>query len=102
MSTAAESSGTAAGVRLEATIRPRTSPDPDALKGLDVLPPLDEALHVLMSPAQVVDVVMAGYEVLVFAAHPIGPLDPSLIMDDAVAQAWIDDKVAKIRSGRRS
>ena len=55
-----------------------------------------------MSPSQVVEVVMAGYEVRVFAAHPIGPLDPSLIMDDAAAQAWIDDKVAKIRSGRRS
>jgi len=102
MSTAAGSSDTPAGVRLEATIRPGTSPDPDALKGLDVLPPLDGALHVLMSPGQVVDVVTAGYEVLVLAAHPIGPLDPSLIMDDATAQAWIDDKVAQIRSGRRS
>lgn len=101
MSTAAGSSGTA-GVRLEATIHPGTSPDPDALRGLDVLPPLDGALHVLMSPSQVVDVVTAGYEVRVFAAHPIGPLDPSLIMDDATAQAWIDDQVAKIRSGRRS
>jgi len=102
MSTAAGSSGTAAGVRLEATIRPRTSQAPDALKGLDVLPPVEGELHVLMSPSQVVEVVMAGYEVRVFAAHPIGPLDPSLIMDDAAAQAWIDDKVAKIRSGRRS
>ena len=55
-----------------------------------------------MSPSQVVEVVTAGYEVRVFAAYPIGPLDPSLIMDDATAQAWIDDRVAKIRSGRRS
>ena len=55
-----------------------------------------------MSPSQVVEVVTAGYEVRVFAAHPIGPLDPSLIMDDPTAQAWIDDRVAKIRSGRRS
>ena len=102
MSTAARSSGTAAGVRLEATIRPRTSPDPDALKGLDVLPPLEGELHVLMSPSQVVEVVTAGYEIRVFAAHPIGPLDPALVMDDASAQAWIDDRVAKIRGGRRS
>ena len=102
MSKAAESSGTAAGVRLEATIRPRTSPDPGALRGLDVLPPAEGDLHVLMSPSQVAEVVMAGYEVRVFAAHPIGPLDPALVMDDATAQAWIDERVAKIRSGRRS
>jgi len=102
MSTATGSSRTAAGVRLEATIRPRTSPDPDALRGLDVLPPLEGALHVLMSPGQVVDVVTAGYEVRVFAAHPIGPLDPSLVMEDAPAQAWIDERVAKIRGGRRA
>jgi hypothetical protein len=102
MSTATGSSGIAAGVRLEATIRPRTSPDPDALRGLDVLPPLEGALHVLMSPGQVAEVVTAGYEVRVFAAHPIGPLDPALIMDDAAAQAWIDDRATKIRSGRRS
>src|SRR5215469_11323429 len=102
MSTGEGPSGSAVAVRLEATIHPRTSPDPEALRGLDVLPPLGEALHVLMSPSQVVEVVLAGYEVRVFAAHPIGPLDPSLIMDDAAAQAWIDDRVAKIRRGRRS
>ncbi len=102
MSTAAESSGTGAGVRLEATIWPRKSPDPGALEGLDVLPPLEGALHVLMSPGQVVDVVTAGYEVRVFAAHPIGPLDPSLVMDNAAAQAWIDERVAQIRGGRRA
>jgi hypothetical protein len=102
MSTAAESSGTAARVRLEATIRPRTSPDPGALEGLDVLPPLEGALHVLMSPGQVVDVVTAGYEVRVFAAHRIGPLDPSLVMDNAAAQAWIDERVTQIRGGRRA
>jgi hypothetical protein len=102
MSTAAGPSRTAAGVRLEATIRPRTSPDPDALRGLDVLPPLEGELHVLISPSQVVEVVTAGYEVRVFAALPIGPLDPALVMDDAAAQAWIDERVAKIRGGRRS
>jgi len=102
MSTAAGSSRTGAGVRLEATIRPRTSPDPGALEGLDVLPPLEGALHVLMSPGQVVDVVTAGYEVRVFAAHPVGPLDPSLVMDNAAAQAWIDERVAQIRGGRRA
>jgi hypothetical protein len=99
MSTAAGSSG-AARVRLEATIWPRRSPDPGALAGLDVLPPLDGALHVLMSPGRVADVVTAGYEVRVFAAHPIGPLDPSLVMDDDAAQAWIDERVALIQRGR--
>jgi hypothetical protein len=53
-----------------------------------------------MSPSQVVDVVTAGYEVRVFAAHPIGPLDPALVMDDDAAQAWIDERVAQIRGGR--
>jgi hypothetical protein len=101
MSTPAGSSGTAAAVRLEATIRPRTAPDPGALRGLDVLPPLDGALHVLLSPSQVAAVVAAGYEVLVFAAHPVGPLDPRLIMDDATAQARLDERLAQIRSGRR-
>jgi hypothetical protein len=100
MSTAAELSGTAAGVRLEATIRPRTSPDHGALRGLDVLPPLEGALQVLMSPGQVVDVVTVGYEVRVFAAHPIGLLHPSLVMDDDAARAWIDERVAQIRGGR--
>lgn len=102
MSTPSGSSGIAAGVRLEATIRPGAAPDPGALRGLDVLPPRDGALHVLLSPGQVAEVVAAGYEVLVFAAHPIGPLDPGLIMDDATAQAWLDERMAQIRSGRRS
>jgi hypothetical protein len=55
-----------------------------------------------MSPSRVVELVAAGYEVRVFAAHPIGPLDPALVMDDAAAQAWIDERVAKIRGGRRA
>jgi len=95
--------GNAARVRLEATIRPRPtrSPDPSLLHGLDVLPRLDGLLHVLMSPDQIAPVVAAGYEVRVFAAVPIRPLDPALIMDDATAQAWIDDKVAQIRGDRR-
>jgi hypothetical protein len=41
-----------------------------------------------MSAGQVVDVVTAGYEVRVFAARPIGPLHPSLVMDDDAARAW--------------
>jgi hypothetical protein len=49
-----------------------------------------------------VEVVTAGYEVRVFAAHPIGPLDPALVMDDAAAQAWIGERVAKIRGRRRA
>ena len=55
-----------------------------------------------MSPGQVVELVTAGYEVRVFAAYPIGPLDPALVMHDATAQAWLDERVAQIRSGRRS
>jgi hypothetical protein len=54
-----------------------------------------------MSPSRVAEVVAAGYEVRVFAAHPIGPLDPALVMDDAAAQAWLDERVAQIRGGRR-
>ena len=55
-----------------------------------------------MSPSQVVEVVTAGYEVRVFAALPIGPLDPALVMDDATAQAWLEERVAQIRGGRRA
>jgi hypothetical protein len=102
MSTPSGSPGTTAGVRLEATIRSRTATDPGVLQGLDVLPPLDGALHVLLTPGQLAAVVIGGYEVLVFAAHPIGPLDPSLIMDDATAQARLDERMAQIRGGRRS
>ena len=102
MGVAAGSSDSARRVRLEATIHSGRPADPAMLSGLDVLPPLNGALHVLMSPSQVVEVVTAGYEVRVFAAHPVRPLDPSLIMDDATAQAWIDDKVAQIRGGMES
>ena len=55
-----------------------------------------------MSPSRIAEVVTAGYEVRVFAAHPIGPLDPALVMDDAAAQAWLDQRVAQIRGGRRA
>jgi hypothetical protein len=102
MVTAAGPSDNAGEVQLEATIHSGRSADPAALSGLDVLPRLNGAFHALMSPGQVVEIVAAGYEVRVFAAHPVGPLDPSLIMDDATAQAWIDDRVAQIRGGRKS
>jgi hypothetical protein len=72
------------------------------LRGLDVLPPRDGERHVLLSPGQIAGVVSAGYEVLVFAVHPIGPLDPSLVMDDATARARLDEVLARIQPGRRS
>jgi hypothetical protein len=102
MSTPAGQSGTAAAVRLEAVVRPRTAPDPGALRGLDALPPLNGERHFLLSPGQIAGVVSAGYEVLVFAVHPIGPLDPGLVMDDATAQARLDEVLARIQHGRRS
>ncbi|WP_427007922.1 hypothetical protein [Pseudarthrobacter sp. H2] len=56
-------------------------PDPEG--GVRLLVDMDEAARLVES----------GFEVTLVAAAPAGPLDPSLVMDDDAARAWLEERL---------
>jgi hypothetical protein len=38
-----------------------------------------------------------GYEVRLLKAHPVRPLDGSMVMDDETADGWLEERVRGLR-----
>jgi hypothetical protein len=62
---------------------------PDPGGGVRLLVDMDEAARLVES----------GYEVTLVAAAPAGPLDPSLVMDDDAARAWLEERLRGVEQG---
>jgi hypothetical protein len=58
---------------------------------LDRVPDPGEGVRLLVDMDEAARLVESGFEVTIVQAAPAGPLDPSLIMDDDAAAAWLDE-----------
>lgn len=58
---------------------------------LDRVPDPEGGVRILVDMDEAARLVESGFEVTLVRAAPAGPLDPSLIMDDDAAAAWLDE-----------
>ena len=89
-------------IRFAATVRPgvarltgRSAEDVADLD-LDRMPDRDGQARFLLSAEGVRRLVDLGFEVTVQQAHPVAPLDASLVMTDDAAQTWLDAQLANV------
>jgi hypothetical protein len=86
-------------VRYEATVHstsPATPLDAVADLDLDRVPDAEGTVRLLVSAEEAEQLVSRGYEVRLHAAVPVAPLDPSLVMSDEQAAAWLDERLGGI------
>ncbi len=89
-----------AGVRFEAKVLPgprRVALERVADLDLDRVPDPEGAVRVLISAEDAERLLAAGFEVLLVAAHRIGPVDPALIMEDKAALSWLEERTQGLR-----
>jgi hypothetical protein len=82
-------------VRFEATVTGRDKVRLEravADLDLDRIPDPQDAVRVLISAAEAEQLLARGCEVMLVAAHPIRPLEKSLVMDDEAANRWLEDQ----------
>lgn len=60
---------------------------------LDRVPDPEGGVRLLVDMDEAARLVESGFEVTIVQAAPAGPLDPSLIMDDATAAAWLEERL---------
>jgi hypothetical protein len=60
---------------------------------LDRVPDPEGGVRLLVDMDEAARLVGNGFEVTIVQAAPAGPLDPSLIMDDDAAAAWLDERL---------
>ena len=60
---------------------------------LDRVPDPEGGVRLLVDMDEAARLVGSGFEVTIVQAAPAGPLDPSLIMDDDAAAAWLEERL---------
>jgi hypothetical protein len=66
---------------------------------LDRVPDPEGGVRLLVDMDEAARLVESGLEVTLVQAAPAGPLDPSLIMDDDAARAWLDERLGGTEQG---
>jgi hypothetical protein len=90
-------------VRFEATIHagPRLKRDNwiERLDRLDIdrLPDAKGEIRALVTPGDCVELLDQGFEVRLYHAHPIRPVDPTLIETDESVRRKLDDELRGLR-----
>ena len=82
-------------VRFEVTVHARAQEvalDAVADLDLDRVPDVEGGVRLLVTPEEAKELVERGYEVRLLEALPVKPLDPSLVMDDGQARAWLEQR----------
>ena len=64
--------------------------------GLDRIPDPDGGVRVLVTAQEAIELVWRGYEVRLLRVHPISPLNPALVPDDASVMEWLEQQVRGI------
>jgi hypothetical protein len=86
-------------VRFEATVHPRETEaalERVADLDLDRVPDPEGAVRVLVTAEDAARLVAQGYEVRLVKAHEVRPLDPAAVIDDAGAQAWLEEQTKDV------
>lgn len=90
-------------VRYEVILRAKAAARMDLRRvadlDLDRVPDPGEDVRLLVDMEEAARLVESGYEVTLVAAAPAGPLDPSLIMDDDAARAWLEERLRGVERG---
>jgi hypothetical protein len=87
-------------VRFEATVYPgagERSLSQVADLDLDRLPDPGGETRLLVTADEAAMLAEQGYEVRLLKAHPVKPLDGSLVMDDKAAEDWLEQQVKGVR-----
>jgi hypothetical protein len=63
---------------------------------LDRVPDPQGGVRLLVSVADIAELLDRGYEVRLHRIARVGPLSPDLVVDDAAAVAWLEDQVEGI------
>ena len=87
-------------MRFEATIYPgagERSLDQVADLDLDRLPDPGGDIRLLVTSDEAAMLAEQGYEVRLLKAHPVKPLDSSMVMDDKMAEGWLEEQVKGVR-----
>lgn len=69
---------------------------------LDRVPDPEGGVRLLVDMDEAARLVKSGFEVTIVQAAPTGPLDPSLVMDDDAARAWLDERLGDMEQGGQS
>jgi hypothetical protein len=92
--------------RLEVTVHPRGD-EPLDIEGisaldLDRIPDPEGGVRLLVSREELEGLTQRGFEVRVVAELAVEPLDPSLVVEEDAAVAWLEEQVKGIeREGER-
>lgn len=93
------------GLRFEATLGPASHANALAAAAdlaLDRLPDVDRKVRLLITADDARRLLERGFEIHLLAAHPVAPLDKSLIMTDEQSRQLLEGKVKGIaRKGSR-
>jgi hypothetical protein len=87
-------------MRFEATIHPGAGQQALAQVAdldLDRLPDPKGEMRLLISLEEAAMLAERGYEVRLLKAHPVRPLDASMVMDDETAEGWLEERVRGLR-----
>lgn len=89
--------------RFEATIHPGDAGDADLARvadfDLDRIPDPEGTVRVLIDQVAMEELVRQGYEVRLYRAVPVQPLDPQLIAQDDDVRAWFDERIRPTGQG---
>jgi hypothetical protein len=84
-------------VRYEVILRAKAADRMDLRRvadlDLDRVPDPGGEVRLLVDMEEAARLVESGFEVTLVAAAPAGPLDPSLVMDDDAARAWLEERL---------
>ncbi|RJF93167.1 hypothetical protein D3876_02040 [Sphingomonas cavernae] len=86
-------------MRFEATVHAKdmeTARDAVARLDIDRMPDAEGAVRVLVTADELARLLGEGCEVRLTHAHPVQPIDPSLIMDDKSAESWLETQTKGI------
>jgi hypothetical protein len=85
-------------VRFEATIHASRKAGARSIDHLDIdrVPGPKGQLRALVTADECVQLLDLGFEVRLHHAHPVRPLDPSLIATDESVRRWLDEKLRNI------
>ncbi|MCU1531638.1 MAG: hypothetical protein JWO49_1209 [Arthrobacter sp.] len=89
--------------RYEAILRPGAAGSINTRRvadlDMDRVPDPDGGVRLLVDMDEVARLVESGFEVTLVQAAPAGPLDPSLVLDDDAARAWLDERLRGLERG---
>lgn len=86
-------------VRFSATIHAPANANPNWMDQVQVdrVPDPQGQVRALLTEADLVRLLDQGYEIRLYQAYPVQPLDPKLIESEDSFQRWLDQRIRKIK-----